>query len=61
MMVRTRLADPDYEPTDEELMELSRAAFAGVRARHEEALARLFAQIVELREASLRGIDESAE
>ena len=35
------LADPDFEPTDEQLMELSKRAFADVKERHETALARL--------------------
>lgn len=32
------LADPDYEPRDEELGELVHSAFAGVRAQNEAAL-----------------------
>ena len=39
------LADPDFEPTDEQLMELSKRAFADVRERHEAALARMHADI----------------
>ena len=39
------LADPDFEPTDEQLIGLSKRAFAGVAARHEAALARLRAEI----------------
>ena len=39
------LADPDYEPTDEELRELSRTAFAEVAVRNREALARVHAEI----------------
>jgi hypothetical protein len=35
------LADPDYEPTDEDLQELSRKAFAHVPAQNRELLARL--------------------
>jgi hypothetical protein len=54
-MLRTRLANPDYEPTDEELMELSRAAFAGVRERHQKALEALYEQIADLRKVSLEG------
>jgi hypothetical protein len=41
------LADPDFEPTDEQLMELSKRAFADVTQRHEASLARLRAEIVE--------------
>jgi hypothetical protein len=44
-----RLFDPDFEPTDEELMELSRAAFADCEERHRVALAKLYAQIAEMR------------
>jgi hypothetical protein len=43
--MRTRLADPDFEPTDEELMALSRAAFADVEERHRVALEHLYADI----------------
>jgi hypothetical protein len=39
------LADPDFEPTDEQLIGLSRRAFAGVTAKHEAALAKLRAEI----------------
>ncbi|MCL2450376.1 MAG: hypothetical protein FWD17_15625 [Polyangiaceae bacterium] len=39
------LADPDFEPTDEQLMELSKRAFAGVKERREVALARMRAEI----------------
>jgi len=39
--MRTRLADPNYEPTDEELRELSRAAFSDVAAKHRAALSRM--------------------
>lgn len=35
----TNFADPDREPTDEELAELMREAFAGVAAANERALA----------------------
>jgi predicted Zn-dependent protease with MMP-like domain len=43
-MVRN-LADPDYEPTDEDLQELSRTAFAHVPAQNRELLVRLRAKI----------------
>ncbi len=39
--MRTNFADPDREPTDDELQELSREAFAGVGAAHDRALAAL--------------------
>lgn len=41
----TNLADPDREPSDEELAQLSHAAFAGVAAANERALAALRARI----------------
>ena len=43
------LADPDYEPTDEELHELVHSAFAGVAERNQEALRLVHAQIAALR------------
>lgn len=45
--VVTNLADPDREPTDEELEALSREAFAGVSAAHDRALLALRARIEE--------------
>jgi hypothetical protein len=39
------LMDPECEPTDEQLMGLSRRAFAGVAAEHDAALAKLWQQI----------------
>ena len=57
---RIDLADPAFEPTDEELIGLSRRAFAGVRERHEAALARIRAQIAEATEQSLRALDARA-
>jgi hypothetical protein len=39
------LADPDFEPTDEQLIELSKRAFAGVKERHEAVLTKLRADI----------------
>lgn len=42
---RINLMDPDFEPTDEQLIALSRRAFAGVGAAHDAALAQLREQI----------------
>ena len=39
------LADPDFEPTDEQLIGLSKRAFAGVTAKHEAALRKLRMEI----------------
>ena len=47
MADRTNLADPDREPTDEELTLLSREAFAGVPRANELALRTLREQIAE--------------
>ena len=54
------LADPTFEPTDEQLIELSRRAFAGVKERREAALAKMRAEIAErsaevIREFEARG------
>jgi hypothetical protein len=54
-MVRN-LADPSYEPSDEELQELSRAAFADVPARNDAALQRLRAEIKALQATSLQRV-----
>jgi hypothetical protein len=48
------LADPSFEPTDEDLQELSRAAFAHVPAQNRELLVRLRAEIAALREAAMK-------
>jgi cytochrome c-type biogenesis protein CcmH/NrfG len=42
------MADPNYEPTDEELRELSREAFAGIGAQDDARLARLREEIKSL-------------
>jgi hypothetical protein len=39
------LADPGFEPTDEQLIGLSKRAFAGVKAKHDAVLAKLSAAI----------------
>ena len=39
------LADPDFEPTGEQLQELSKRAFAGVREAHEKSLVEIRARI----------------
>jgi hypothetical protein len=50
------LADPDFEPTDEELGLLMRRAFADVTKRRDEAHERLRIEIARLaREAHERG------
>jgi Ser/Thr protein kinase RdoA (MazF antagonist) len=50
------LADPDYEPSDEELQQLAHDAFAEVPARHREALQQMRESIAALRAAVLARI-----
>jgi hypothetical protein len=54
------LADPDFEPTDEDLVGLSERAFAHVPQQNAAALARLRAQIAAEREKVLRRLAEQA-
>ena len=49
----TNFGDPTYEPTDEELAELMREAFADVPARNAAALARLHEDIARMRVEAL--------
>ena len=46
------MADADYEPADEDLEELAREAFAGVKAANDEALAKLRREIAALGRAT---------
>jgi hypothetical protein len=48
-----RLDDPEFEPTDEDLIGLSRRAFAHVREEREEALRKLRVEIANASRASL--------
>jgi hypothetical protein len=48
------LADPDFEPTDEQLIGLSKRAFANVAHDRAQALKLLRQQISEQREHALR-------
>jgi hypothetical protein len=62
MATHGNLADPGYEPTDEELQELSRSAFKDVAKQHEQALSRLHAEIAALAvQARLRLESQSPE
>jgi len=47
------LGDPDFEPTDEDLIGLAKRAFAHVREEHEASLRRLRADIATARQAAL--------
>jgi len=51
------LADPSFEPTDEQLAGLTARAFAGVRAAHVRAMAKLRVDIAEARDEALRRLD----
>jgi len=53
MTVRN-LADPSYEPSDEDFAELTQKAFAGVRDQNEAALAKLRAAVEKARAEALR-------
>jgi hypothetical protein len=56
MTEKIDLADPDFEPTDEQLEGLMKRAFAGVGAAHEAALARIRAEIATARAEVLRAL-----
>lgn len=58
MSGRVNLADPSFEPTDEQLQELSRRAFAGVAAAHANSLAKLRAEIAAARQEALRALEQ---
>lgn len=56
MAQRVNFGDPTFEPTDEQLQELSREAFADVAKNMREALDRMRAEIARLRaENAARG------
>jgi hypothetical protein len=48
-----RLADPDFEPTDDDLVGLSKRAFAHVPAAREESLRRMRGEIATARKSAL--------
>lgn len=53
---RINLADPDFEPSGEQLQALSHSAFAGVAERNAEAAARMTAAIAARRQQVLARI-----
>jgi hypothetical protein len=55
-MVDINLADPAFEPTDEQLGELFKRAFADVDSKHRESLVRLRAEIARLRAEARRRV-----
>jgi hypothetical protein len=48
MSARTNLADPDYEPSDDDLARLMHDAFAGLRDAREESLREMRVRIERL-------------
>lgn len=58
MSVRN-LADPAYEPSDEDFAALTRTAFAGVRDQNEAAMAKLRAAVEKARAGALRAWAEA--
>ena len=57
MRDRINLADPDVEPTDEELVCLVAEAFTGVAAANEASQKSMRARIATEREAALRYLE----
>ncbi len=55
-MADANLADPEFEPSDEQLGELFRRAFSEVDSKHRESLARLRAEIARLRVEARRRV-----
>jgi hypothetical protein len=51
------LADPAFEPTDEDLIGLAKRAFAHVREAHEESLRKVRADIAAARQAALERLN----
>lgn len=58
-MSRRNLADAGYEPTDEDLVGLSREAFAGVRETNERALGELRDRIASRSAAVLAALEQA--
>jgi hypothetical protein len=54
----TNFGDPSFEPTDEELAELMREAFADVPARSAAALSRIRKEIEELRAQAMVRLEQ---
>ncbi len=49
--MNAKLTDPEFEPSDAQLRELIRAAFADAEERHQHALDQLHARIASARRA----------
>ena len=56
LMSGVNLADPAFEPSDEQLEELFKRAFADVGSKHRESLVRLRAEIARLRTEARRRV-----
>ncbi|MBC7976657.1 MAG: hypothetical protein H7138_16915 [Myxococcales bacterium] len=54
----TNFGDPSFEPTDEELAELMREAFADVPARSAAALSRIRQEIEDLRVQAMARLEQ---
>jgi hypothetical protein len=52
------LADPDFEPTDEQLQELMKSAFANVKADHEAGMDRLRLEIEQASAVALERVSK---
>lgn len=61
MEPRPNLADPDFEPTDEQLAELMRRAFAGVPAQLDDNRRKLREQIAAARRQARQRFTELQE
>jgi hypothetical protein len=48
-----RLSDPTFEPTDEDLIGLSKRAFAHVRGAHQDSLRKMREDIASARKSAL--------
>jgi hypothetical protein len=55
-MTDVNLADPAFEPTNEQLGEIFKRAIADVGSKHRESLARLRAEITRLRADARRRV-----
>jgi hypothetical protein len=58
MSAPINLADPAFEPSDEQLAGLTARAFAGVRSAHERAMVKLRADIAVARDEALRALGD---
>jgi hypothetical protein len=56
LVADVNLADPEFEPTEEQLGELFKRAFADVGSKHRESLEKLRAEIARLRAEARRRV-----